>query len=428
MLTFPLNIIGYVGLFFSRIIKSAISREREYLADAAAVQYTRNPDALAGTLRKISRFGSQIAHPRAEVVSHMFFGAWEEPSFFSRWFATHPSIGDRLARLKRIPVPAKPAQPETAASATPAAAFATPAAATVATSPLAALMPLMADIAPIAPAPAAEPDDDIAEAIQDLIASAPLAHAQSLIAALPPALLESLATTDGAQAAVYALLLDTQPEIQEQQLDILRAAHSDELAAASQNHAQWLAEHSVQYRLPLLDLSLPGLRELYSDERKTFMGCVNALIRADGRLSASEFAFKQILQKVLLPSPVRPMLRLEKLDADIACLLAYLAYTGGRNDAAAIAAYQHASPHSPMSDPRAMPDKKTLRPEAIIDALSHLTQASRPFREKFLNACVAAIEHDGKITVAESELLRAFAQSLDCPAPLVVPDSGGKAH
>jgi hypothetical protein len=65
-----------------------------------------------------------------------------------------------------------------------------------------------------------------------------------------------------------------------------------------------------------------------------------------------------------------------------------------------------------------LPDKKTLRPETITDALNHLTQASRPFREKFLNACVAAIEHDGKVTLAESELLRAFAQSLDCPVPI----------
>ena len=398
----PFYIIGSIGAFFGRLIKSAISREREFLADAAAVQYSRNPDALAGALRKIQQFGSRIDHPNAEVVSHMFFGAWEKPSFFSRWFASHPPIQERLARLKRVPLATRPPVKPPAATAQPAS---PPVAAPASTAALAAI-PVIANL--------------IADAFPDVSESAPLGAAQALIAALPPTLLAALPTSVGAKAAVYALLIHPQAEIQQRQLDILRARHSDELATASLNHAQWLAEHGVHFRLPLLDLALPALRELPADERQTFMGSVDALIQADGRLSPSEFAFRQILQTVLLPSPVRSSLRLERLDTDIACLLAFLAYAGARTEAAASAAYEHASLLSPMSHPSAFPAAKTLRPEAISDALNHLSQASRPFREKFLKSCAAAVEHDGKITPAESELLRAFAQSLNCPAPLVV--------
>jgi Zn-dependent protease with chaperone function len=96
-----LGSISYIGVFFAKLIKSAISRQREFLADAAAVQFTRNPQALAGALRKIAHFGSRIQHPRAEVVNHMFFSMSDLPSLFSRLFATHPPIVKRLACIER---------------------------------------------------------------------------------------------------------------------------------------------------------------------------------------------------------------------------------------------------------------------------------------------------------------------------------------
>ena len=97
--------IGYIGAFFARLIQAAVSREREYLADASAVQFTRNPDGLAFALRQLDSFGSRIQHPYADAASHLFFGAGKKPLFFSRWFATHPSVEERLARLQRVPFP-----------------------------------------------------------------------------------------------------------------------------------------------------------------------------------------------------------------------------------------------------------------------------------------------------------------------------------
>jgi Zn-dependent protease with chaperone function len=402
-----LVIIGYIGAFFGRLIQAAVSREREYLADASAVQFTRKPDGLASALRQLDSFGSRIRHPYAEAASHLFFGAGKKLPFFSRWFATHPPIPHRLARLQHISLP-------------PATAPAKP----VSTAPA----PVAATIVAAAPV-AATITDTIADLLEDCVSSdpTPLAHAQALIATLSPSLLAALTTPAGAQAAAYALLIAPQADIRQRQLDILRKTHSYELFSASDKHAQWLADHSPRVRLPLLDLALPVLRELSAAEIQTFLGCVDALIRADGRLSAVEFALQHILHAVLLPAPVRPALRLERLDNDVACLLAFLAYAGN-HDAAAATAYRHARDLSPMSVPLALPALKTLRPETIDTALGNLAHASRHFRAKLLDACVAAVEHDGNITVAEAELLRAFAQSLDCPAPPVFPGATSTAE
>src|SRR5690554_370205 len=97
-----LVVVGYGGRLIGRVIKSAISRQREFLADASAVQFTRNPDGLAGALKKIGGWpaGSQIDSVNAEQISHMFFGNGVEKSYwFSSLFSTHPSLQDRVRRI-----------------------------------------------------------------------------------------------------------------------------------------------------------------------------------------------------------------------------------------------------------------------------------------------------------------------------------------
>ncbi len=99
-----LFVVGYIGIFFGRLIKAAVSRQREFLADASAVQFTRNPDGIGGALRKIGGLarndgpGSRIAHPNAEQLSHLFLGA-AQPRLAGGWLATHPPLAERLRRI-----------------------------------------------------------------------------------------------------------------------------------------------------------------------------------------------------------------------------------------------------------------------------------------------------------------------------------------
>ena len=93
-----LVVIGYIGVFFGRLIKAAVSRQREFLADASAVQFTRNPSGIAGALKKIAGIGAtRIRHPDAESASHMFFGNGIDN--FMSLLATHPPVEERISRL-----------------------------------------------------------------------------------------------------------------------------------------------------------------------------------------------------------------------------------------------------------------------------------------------------------------------------------------
>ena len=377
-----LIIIGYVGVFFGRLIKAAVSREREYLADASAVQFTRNPDGIAGALRQIANIGSQIQHPGAEEASHLFFSNSGGFSFFSGLLATHPPLAQRIARIENI----DPALLQTNNGA---------AAARV----------------------GHHAEDESGISFLNAVGGTQLAYAQNFLAELPPLLAQDLNRPSAAVAVVFALLLSRRPDLQQTQLDAIAKSHNRKTADDARAHLQWLANEAPNKRLPLLDMALPALRELDADAKKHCLECVDILINADGRLSASEFALRHILKTLLLPNPMRMPLRLEKLDADIARVLALIAHAGNSDAAAATAAYQHALTLSPITHPQPFPERKELRPEFVENALSRLAGANPRFRQKLLQACVAAVEHDGKITATESELLRAFAQSLDCPVP-----------
>jgi hypothetical protein len=166
-------------------------------------------------------------------------------------------------------------------------------------------------------------------------------------------------------------------------------------------------------------------------DRLHLLECVDALALADGRLSASEFALKHLLRHILAPAPapaparLRP--RLRQMDADIAILLALLAYAGNADEDSVRAAYHRARDIAPMNRAWPLPEKQALHPKAIEAALSHLGQAGHPFRVRCLQACIAAVGHDGQITTTESEMLRAFAQSLDCPVQQLLPKNPAKA-
>jgi len=146
------------------------------------------------------------------------------------------------------------------------------------------------------------------------------------------------------------------------------------------------------------------------------------LIRANGRISPSKFALYSLLRNALLPLSERReksgKLRPEQLDNDIASLLSLMAYAGHEKLETAKAAYRAAFAHSPAHKEMPFPDRQDFSLKTVSHAFEHLALTAPPYRKKILEACVIAAQHDGKMTPVENELLRAFAQSLDCPAPL----------
>jgi Zn-dependent protease with chaperone function len=390
-----LMLIGSIGLFFGKMIQAAVSREREYLADASAVQFTRNPEGLAGALRQLMLSGSQIQHPKADAASHLFFGASHGRFSLSSLFATHPPLEKRIARIDRNFKPGTFPKPPVARS--------------DATS--SGAKPPKAELAGV----------DFLNGIGGTLAPVQLLAAQTLLAALPETLTNAVRQPEDAQAIVYALLLSREAEVQTRQLEHLRETHAPESAEAALKQAQWLFQQGARFRLPLLDLALPALRELSLEDRKHFLASVDVLIRADGRVCVSEFAICRILKSALnTGEKPRAALHQERLQQEINTILAVLAHAGNADREVAAAAFQHGAACAPTDGPWIFPERKTVRLDVMDATLENLAQTAPRFREKLLAACVAVAEHDGKITQAEAELLRALAQSLNCPAPPVV--------
>ncbi len=306
-------IAGSVGAFFGRVIRAAVSRQREFLADAAAVQLTRNPDGLAGALAKIGAQGSAVASAGAPEVSHLFFAN----GLGSRWLATHPPIDERIRRIA----------PRLLGGATRAAAAGA-----------------LADAAREKPAARVE-NPMLAAASAGLAAARTLAatagrpdarhvgYAAELLARLPPDVAVAARAVKGARALVTALLADADPTAREVQLGHLPdgavRAEVARLAAA-------LAWASREDRTAILDLALPALDGLSREEAAALLRDLAALAAADGRTTVFEWAVQRIVQRRVAPrlgAARPPALRartVEDVQVEALELLSVLAWLGAR--------------------------------------------------------------------------------------------------
>lgn len=383
-----LVVLGYLGVLFGKLIKAAVSRQREFLADAAAVQFTRNPAGIAGALRRIAGIGSRVHHPRAEEASHMFFGS---SARFSRLLATHPPITERIRRIEGRRARPEPAEP------TEAAAAAATAADTFAFSP-AAFTDSVGNVLPVH-----------------------VEGTHAMLETLPQTLVDAVHQSGGARAVVFALLLSPQPAQREDQLAELAARYGDTTRQQAAGHADWLQGHDPGLRLPLLDLALPTLAELSDEARGQLLETVDRLIEADRRTSIFEYVLRRLLRATLRPATLRrPGVRvsLKTLKSDTAALLALLARSGNTTAEAAEAAFAAASAAAPVDGPWTLDTTAQRVTIGELDRiLAHLAVTPAAFRRRLVEACATAVTHDGKVTAAEAELLRAVCQAVDCPAP-----------
>src|SRR5437016_4557640 len=236
-----LYVIGSIGVFFARLIKAAVSRQRELLADAAGVQFTRNPAGLAGALKKIGRLsrGSRLLAPRAEEASHFYFS--EGMARFTALMSTHPPLPERIRLLDPQFAGELPeGQLEAVA--------------------LEDEIPGVAAAVPVAQRLSLRPT--VAVASIGALGDQHIAYAQSLLAQIPQRLRDSIREPWVARAVVLALLLDGKPETRTAQLNALLALGDAKLAEQVSRVAGALGNCPVEARLPVLDLALPALRRL----------------------------------------------------------------------------------------------------------------------------------------------------------------------
>ena len=384
--------VGYIGTLCGKLIKAGVSRQREYLADASAVQFTRNPSGIASALARIADMGSDVRHPRAEEASHMFFGT---SARFSKLLATHPPINERIRRIDPVFQTRKRIQERVAAEKAEAAA---PEDAAGLTAPL-----VGASVGTVTP--------------EDVDAG------RQLIAALPHALTGAVRTPQGARAAVFALLLSRVEEIRARQLALVAERLGAESGADCESAAAILATLPAGARLPLLDLALPALCEMRLPDRNIVVDTAEALIRADGRSSPFEYVTHRLLHAVLLPRDrtAPPPAGPSALRADTGTLLAVLARAGHADQDLARAAFAAAAARAPFDGEWRFDDYPARFSTVELDRILEQLAATQPaFRRRLVEACAAVVLHDGRVRTEELELLRAVCQALDCPLPLLI--------
>ncbi len=408
-------VLGYLGVFLGKLIKSAINRQREFLADASAVQFTRYPGGIAGALKKIGGLSqaSRIRDGHAEEISHMFFADAFAGSFFNL-FATHPPLDERIRALEpqfdgRFPAVGPVAIVGEAVEAESAAGRPAPLQPPE-------LLPRVAASAVMAM--------DAGKIVQHMgrPQTAHLEHAGQMVAQLPPSLLAAAREPLAAQALIYALLLSRDDEAtRARQLQLLEAQIGPPLYQQTQQLAAAVQSVSAAAALPLVDLSIPALKKSSPQQYVQFRPIVEMLVDADHKVDLFEYSLRTVLFSYLdvhfgLKKP--PAVRYRTIDAvaqPATVVLATLAYVGQSGPEDIERAFRAGTASLP-GEPALLPQQQcTLR--TFDAALCGLAQASPKVKRDIIAAVTACVAVDGKVTLKEGELLRAVAAALACPVP-----------
>lgn len=404
------TLIGYIGTFFGRMIQAAISRQREFLADAAAVQFTRNPEGIGGALKKLGSGvdRGQLNHPNAGEAAHMYFADGLKRSFGSA-LATHPPLEERIRQIEpgwdgTFAMPEPEQRPQAGGGAAKGGASPPRSGASGGSMGMEGM------------------------AIMGAIGSMSqqnLDNAQAITARIPEALDDRLRDADGAKAAVLALLLADNSRDDEAQLAMLKEAlPAAEVEAVREIHAL-LVQHPRQVRLAVLELATSTLAQSGKADTDSIQELLEKLIHADDHLSLYEFCVRRILAERLR--------RGRKGEAGAPAVR----YTKGKPPVAdavgkvlSIVARRAAEAEDPQSmveralEPLGLLQGKVRYQSAaeaplreLDDALDLLRTCSFALRAQCLRGVVFCLKTDGRLSPEEAEVLRMLGLGLDCPVP-----------
>lgn len=389
--------IGSIGVFFGNLIKSAVSRQREFLADASSAQFTRNPAGLAGALATIGgmKDASSIQHPSSQQASHFFF-ADGFPHLFSSLFATHPPIEERIQRLD-------PTWIESHARSSDA-------------------------------TPKPQTDAVSSEALLGFVGQPTNAHikaANTLIGQIPSVVQSTFRDPTTSEAVAYGLLLAAaEPAVRNRQLQHLRQNTPTPTFGALNLVLQNILQLTRSQRIPILDLAIPALRQMRLERYKKFRENILHIVAVDQEVDIYEFVVMRTLLRtldrhfrLLPPPPTAGLLRRDGCRPHVECLLATLAWLGSNDEPLAQKAFT-AGMQCIFSN--SMPELSHEPPtlDALESAMDALEGTTHELRAEILAACAACISADGVLTFHEAELFRAVSSSLECPMPPLAVTSG----
>lgn len=395
--------VGYCGLFCGRLIKAAISRQRERLADASAVQFTRHTAGLAGALICIrNQHGSHLVNRHAEDLRHMCFSNTLELRFGRRWLASHPPLDERLNALgqgwaARARVRARQQRPAATAD------FPATSSAFAGASPTGDIPTLSQQTPPA-------PSQQVGAVHQD-----DLGYARTLLTLIPAELHEKRRHPQGARQILLALFLansrgDLAAYCRQAALDARSL-----LPLAEQVHRL-----GSRLRLPLIDLALPTVKAAGTQQRQALLEELQTLDQLDPHPTLFKWALLTLARERLQERagdnrPTR-FYRYGAVAADLQLLLSLLTWASGARDGAAPALFRRAS-HGLLPKGRVLLPLSQCSGEPLERAVSRLQRLSPLLKAPVLDAAADLVLADDKIQVAEAELLRTLAALLETPLP-----------
>ncbi|MCH8473782.1 MAG: M48 family metallopeptidase [Opitutales bacterium] len=403
-----LVVIGLIGLFFARLIQSAISRQREYLADSAAVQFTRNPEGIGGALKKIGGLHrkSYLRNDHAEEAGHLFFGRVAalsmggltntHPPLKKRIRAIDPSFDGQYPKVKTIPA-TRPKVSDTAYE-------------PKRKSPKTQNPPIIRP--------------EVLMAGMGILEQSQLERAQNLLEKIPRLVRQAAHELTGARAIVYFTLFQSEGDTRARQMDLLKEKADPLVFRELTKLLPHLSQLSAGQRLPVIDLCLPVLRQLSPDQWIRFRDNINLLVAADEQVNLFEFCVKKIVFRQLgqhfegeKGGPPR-YFSINALSEEISILLSALSYEGEKDTRKAFGAALGRA--GGLRNELHLLPREHCTMDKLTDAVDKIADSLLPIRRRVLECCVycAVANHD--IAPGERQLLRAIAEAFALPAPSVL--------
>ncbi|MGB5966567.1 MAG: M48 family metallopeptidase [Sulfurimonadaceae bacterium] len=392
-----LFVIGYAGTFFGSIIKANVSRKREYLADATAVQYTRYPRGISGALKKIAYYSSRLQAPAAETYSHLYF-AEGVGSFFSALMATHPPLEERIKKIEprwsgRFPDYEKRKVPE----------------------------PKVSKV---------EREEETKERfVQGAIAAAMMSvgqikeeeveQVQTEIEALDSKIEERLSDPLGAQAVILSLLYD--------------ASHKDQLFAVVQEEnpylllefASFMQEEHMELQKQsalIVSLSLNALKSLSIEQYQRFNTIVETFVTIDKHVSLFEWSLQYIIQR-----PIEMHLGIRKvpksththigaIKEEVEILFSMLVQTQYDDEQQAEEAFNKTK-KAIQAGALQYHSRELITHDAFLKSVFAIETAKPAIAERIFEGVLHSIKIDGQVSETENAFVHAIAQLMQVPLP-----------
>ncbi|MEE8339850.1 MAG: M48 family metallopeptidase [Xanthomonadales bacterium] len=397
--------VGYIGLFFGRWIKAAVSRQREYLADASAVQFTRDPNGIGGALKKIAVYSeASYLEVDTEEVSHMLFGDGRKMSFFS----THPPLEDRIkridpgfqreeldrlaAKISRDQASAEKARDRKAKRAGKS-------------------QRSLFDV------------DNIIDQIGNPDWER-MFMAATIAASIPDDINRAAHSPEWAGEVLFYALLDSNAQVRDQQLLIIAQLMGTDSESKTRSLLEAGGIAAPEQRLPLLEVAFPALKRRPPDLVKKILDTVEALSHADGRIDVFEYLLARIIDQHLRetynPHTVKVSGRksLRSCHTEALQVVAVLAGHGDAGGEAAQSAFMAGLEVLGVDSKTTMPSLENWT-AALDQALPKLDRLKSAEKEKLVRALITVVLHDGLLAPAELELLRVTCDLIHVPLPML---------